>query len=150
MRVWLLLFVLSLAGCAARTSIVLLDQTKRYAATSTVEVLLKPPTRPYVEIAKLESKGLIGEAEPVVIEDARKRAGEIGAHALILMETSAVYEPPIVMYDPWPPYLPWYQDRWRSYRFWYYPPPLAYTVEPYTLPGGNVYTVRAIAIRYRD
>ena len=148
MRYWLLLLLGMLAGCVTTTSIVLLDPEKSYAPTQSVQILLKPPARPYVEIAKLESKGLIGQAEPAVIEDARRRAGEIGAHALLLTETTSIYEPPVLVYDPWPPYLPWYQDRWHGYRFGYYP--LPYAMVPYTLPGGNVYIVRAIAIRFTD
>ena len=148
MRRFIACLALVLAGCAPTTSIVLLDPGKTYAPTQLVQILLKPPTAPYIEIAKLESKGLIGEPEPAVFEDARKRAGEIGADAIIVVETTSVYQPPIVVYDPWPPYLPWSQDRWHGYRFWFYPVPFPYGLEPHTLPGGNVYTVRSIAIKF--
>lgn len=141
---------LFLAGCAPTTSIVMLDPTKQYAPTKSVEILLKAPQRPYVEIAKLESRGVIGEPEPSVLEDARTRAQEIGADAIIVLESTSVYQPPVIIHDPWPPYLPWYHDRWRGYRYWYYPPPYyPYPFEPTTLPGGYEHTVRTVAIKYR-
>lgn len=148
MRRLLVCLVFWLAGCAATTSIVLLDPQKKYPPTQSVKILLKPPSAPYTEIAKLESKGAVGEAEPSVLEDARTRAREVGADAIIVVETIHAYEPPIVVYDPWPPYLPWYHDRWHGYRYWYYPAPFPYAFGPQVLPGGNTYTIHSIAIKY--
>lgn len=148
MKALIAIVALLLAGCAATTSVVMLDQSKQYAPSASVEILLKAPQRPYIEIAMLESNGVVGEPEPALLEDARKRAQEIGADAIIVVETSSVYQPPVIFYDPWPPYLPWYHDRWHGYRYWYYPPPFAYP-EVTSLPGGNAYTVRSIAIKYR-
>ena len=65
-----------------------------------------------------------------------------------MTETSSVYQPPLIVYDPWPPALPWYHDRWHGYRYWYYPPPFPYP-DVTTFPGGTAYTVRSIAIKYR-
>jgi len=149
MRALLAALLSLLAGCAAMTSVVLLDPTMLYPPTQSVRILLKPPLEPYVEIAKLESRGLPGEPETALLEDARARAGEVGADAIIVIETSSVYQPPIVVYDPWPPYLPWYRDRWRGYSYWYFPPPFPYLPEPMTFPGGNAYTVRTIAIKFK-
>ena len=146
----ILIFVVAmLEGCESTTSVVLLDPSKSYTASGTVEILLKAPDRPYVEIAKLESSGLIGEPEPQLLEDARTKAAAIGADAIIVVETSSIYQPPVIAYEPWPPYLHWYHDRWRGYRYWYFPPPYPYFPEPMSLPGGNVVTVRSIAIKYR-
>ena len=141
--------VLLVAGCAATTSLVLLDPSKQYSPSPSVEILLKAPQRAYVEIAKLESRGMAGEPETALLEDARVRAREIGADAIIVIDSSSVYQPPVIIHDPWPPYLPWYHDRWRGYRYWYYPPPFPYPLEASILPGGNAYTVRSIAIKYR-
>jgi len=149
MRLLLLILVLLASGCSTMTSVVLLDPTRQYPETQAVTILLKPPTQPYIEIAKLESRGVAGEPETVLLEDARAKAGKLGADAIIVLETTSVYQPPVVVYDPWPPYLPWYQDRWRGYRYWYFPPPFPYPPEPRTFPGGNAYTVRALAIRYK-
>ena len=149
MKALIALLALALAGCAATTSVVMLDQSKHYPPSASVEILLKPPQRPYVEIAKLESNGNVGEPEPAVLEDARKRAQEIGADAIIVQETQSIYQPPVIIHEPWPPYLPWYHDRWHGYRYWYYPPPFPYAFEPRVFPGGNALTVRSIAIKYR-
>jgi len=148
MKTLIALAALVLVGCAATTSVVMLDQTKQYPPSSSVEILLRPPQRPYVEIAKLESTGNIGEPEPKVLEDARKRAQEIGADAIIVIDSSAVYQPPVIVNEPWPPYWPWYYDRWRGYGYGYFPPPYWYALEPQVFPGGNAYTVRSIAIKY--
>ncbi|RPI46244.1 MAG: hypothetical protein EHM59_07970 [Betaproteobacteria bacterium] len=153
MRRLIVCLALVLAGCAPTTSVVLLDPTQKYPPTQSVQILLKPPSAPYIEIAKLESKGAIGEPEPAVFEDARERARELGADAIIVVESTQHYEPPVIVYDPWPPYLPWYHDRWHGYRFWDYPAPFPYAYYwpvPHTFPGGNVYTVRSIAIKYRE
>ena len=151
MRIAAVLLSLVLAGCATTTSVVMLDPARKFAPTESVQILLKPPERPYVEIAKLESRGVPGEPETSVLEDARKRAQEIGAHAIIVQESAAIYHPPIVMYDPWPAYLPWYHDRWYSgYPYWYYPSPYLFGPAVHTLPGGHAYTVRSVAIRFTD
>src|SRR5512139_3349250 len=100
MRNVLVLCLLLLAGCVPTTRVVLLDPAKTYPPTQSVQILLRPPAIPYVEIAKLESKGMIGEPEPAVFEDARERARQIGADAIIVVESISTYEPPVVMYDP--------------------------------------------------
>lgn len=150
MRIAIFALLLLLAGCTTMTSVVVLDVTKKYPPAANVAILLKPPATPYVEIAKLESQGLPGEPETVLLEDARKRAAEIGADAIIVVESISIYKPPIVMYDPWPPYLPWYRDRWRSYPFGYYMVPPLHALDTLTFPGGHAYTVRSVAIRYGE
>jgi hypothetical protein len=149
MRTALLLFIFLLAGCATTTSVVLLDPDKKYPPTQSVQILLEPPAAPHVIIAKLESKGMIGEPEPAVVEDARERARELGADAIIIVDSMSFYEPPAVIYDPWPPLYPWYHDRWRSYPFGYSAWPYYYGPQAHWLPGGNVYIVRSLAIRFR-
>jgi hypothetical protein len=140
--------ILLLAGCATTTSVVLLDPATAYPPTTSVAILLKPPTQPYVEIAKLQSKGLPDEPETAVLEDARERAKQIGAHAIIVQETTSHYQPPVIIDYLWPPQLPWYHDRWFGYRYWFHPPPFAYYPADHVLPGGQVYGVRSIAIRF--
>lgn len=142
--------MLLLCGCATTTHVVLLDPAVRHAPTASVAILLKPPTRAYVEIAKLESKGLPDEPESAVLEDARERAKQVGAHAIIVQEATRHYQPPVIIEDPWPPQLPWYHDRWFGYRYWFHPPPFAYYPADRVLPGGDVHVVRSIAIRFVD
>lgn len=140
--------ILVLSGCGTTTSVLLLDPAVRHAPTSSVAILLKSPARAYVEIAKLESKGLPDEPETAVLEDARERAKQVGAHAIIVQESTSHYQPPVIIEDPWPPQLPWYHDRWFGYRHWFHPPPFAYYPADRVLPGGQVYVVRSIAIRF--
>ena len=154
MRTALLPFVaVLLAACGTTTSVVKLDPAQQYAPTENVQILLKPPDKPYLEIAKLESRGVVGEPEPQVLEDARERARELGADALIVLDVDRNYHPPVVTFDytPWPPYLPWYVDRWYGYGYshWPYSPYTAFGWQPRTIPGGHAYTVRSLAIRYR-
>jgi hypothetical protein len=146
-----ILLALLLAACATTTSVIMLDPGKQYPPSASVVILLKPPDRPYVEIAKLESKGVAGEPETAVLEDARERAAKIGADAIIVQDSSSVYQPPVVVYDPWPAYMPWYYDRWYGYGypFWFYPSPFGFEAYTHTLPGGNAYTVRSIAIKFK-
>jgi hypothetical protein len=88
------------------------------------------------------------EPETAVLEDARERAKQIGAHAIIVQETTSHYQPPVIIDYLWPPQLPWYHDRWFGYRYWFHPPPFAYYPADHVLPGGQVYGVRSIAIRF--
>ena len=154
MRSLIVLLSLLAASCATTTSVVMLDPAKQYAPTASVVILLKPPDKPYVEIAKLESRGVPGEPETSVLEDARERARQLGADAIIVQESGAVYQPPVVMYDPWPPYLPWHHDRWYGYPYWHgypswhYPSPFMFGPQTHALPGGYAYTVRSIAIKF--
>ena len=143
-----LLFTALLAGCGTTTSVVMLDPARQYAPTGSVVILLKPPDKPYVEIAKLESRGIPGEPETSVLEDARERARQIGADAIIVEESAGIYHPPVLMYDPWPPLLPWYHDRWYGYPYWHFPSPYMFGPNIQSLPGGYTYTVRSIAIKF--
>lgn len=140
--------LLALGGCAGvRTHVALLEPGIAYAATDSVQVLLRPPERKYREIAKLESQGAVGEPETALIEDLREKARRIGAHAVILEDTTVDRRPPVVLWDPWPPPPMWYPYRWYGRGFWHDPYLFPYD-QPRILPGGNAYTVRAIAIRY--
>jgi len=147
-----LVCALALAGCATVTThVVVLDPAARYEPTKSVQVLLRPPERPHVEIAKIESKGAIGEVEAVLIEDAREKAKALGADAIVTLETISEWHPPTEVLDPWPwpPYLPWYRDRWYGTPFWgWYGPPSPYP-ETRVIPGGTVLTLRALAIKFK-
>jgi hypothetical protein len=151
MRSALLLLTVLLGSCGTTTSVVKLDPARQYPPSANVQILLKPPERAYVEIAKLESRGMVGEPEPEVLADARERARELGADALIVLDVDRTYHPPVVTYDydPWPPYLPWYVDRWYGYGHWPYTPHAVFGWQPRAIPGGNAYTVRSLAIRWQ-
>jgi hypothetical protein len=106
---------LMLFACAAvDTRVVELKPGVRFPPTSAVEVLLKKPDRQYVEIALFESRG---ESEADLLNDAREKARQLGADAIIKIETERVYYPPAAVYDPW--YDPLF---FGYYRYRPYPP----------------------------
>lgn len=148
MRALVTSLALLLAGCASTTSVVLLDPARQYAPTTSARIFLQPPAQPYVEIAKLESKGLPGQPETEVLEDARTRAQALGAHGVVVQETSSYYQPPVVFEDPWPPQFPWYYDRWYGPRYLFHPRLYPFYPAEQVLPGGLVYVVRSVAIRF--
>lgn len=144
------LLLVWISGCATTTKVLVLDPARQYAPTTDVLVLFEPPPQPYVRIARLESKGQPGGTEVEVIEDARAKAGGLGAHALIVEQSTSYYQPPVVIEDPWPPLFPWYYDRWYGYRHPFHPPPMPYYAPERTLPGGYVPVVKSLAIRFDE
>ena len=74
------LFVLVFSmGCATRA--VMLEDSKTYAPTSKVDILLEPPSRPYKKIAVIRGEGGIYTR---IVERMRAKGKEIGADAVIL------------------------------------------------------------------
>ncbi|MGZ8196843.1 MAG: hypothetical protein ACXWVP_00705 [Burkholderiales bacterium] len=137
------LAILALAGCATVTThIVELNPARKYPPTTQVEVLLQKPDRPYIEIALIESSGA-SEAE--MLNDAREKARQLGADAIVRTETLSEFHPPVAVYDPWydplysrwPPYrmMPLYPHPWGSYR---------------VLGGYYTYVLKAVAIKYTN
>jgi hypothetical protein len=122
--------------------VVELDPGKKYPPTQRVEVLLQKPTRPYVEIALLESSG---GSEADMLNDAREKARELGADAVLRLDSERVYNPPMAVYDPW--YDPYY---WGYYRSPFYPPPY-HPWGAYQVVGGYFsYTMKSVAIKFTD
>ena len=142
----------ALAGCASvTTQVTVFDPAYRYAPTQNVVVLLDYPARPHIKIALIEAQGTAGGSESELLEDARKKAQALGADAIVRLEVVSVYQPPVRVYDPWYgdpfywrygyPYLPFYA----------YPSP--YGPFPFygdyrSVGGGNVQTLKAVAIKY--
>ena len=77
-----------LSGCA-QTSAVVLDPSKSYPPTTNVEILVSPPTRPYVTIAMLEATAPVGTPLPQLIESMRQKAMVVGADAVIPTENAS-------------------------------------------------------------
>jgi hypothetical protein len=145
--------LLLLGGCATvRTQVVELKPAQRYAPTEHVEILLEKPERPYTEIALLESRGEIGASEADLLEQARREARALGADAIVRLEVTREYQPPVTLYEPWLDpfyYYPRYH-RFHHYRpfgpFGPFPP---FATRPYRVVGGGyIYRLKALAIRY--
>jgi hypothetical protein len=130
------------AGCTTvSTDVVTLGSGPSLAPSQSVEILLEKPQRPYREIALLESRGVVGDGEAALWQDAREKAQGLGADALIRLEVDKTIQPPTVVYDPFfsPFYAPYYMHDY------FFPP---YFTEYHVIPGGVVYTLKTIAIKY--
>jgi hypothetical protein len=131
-----------ISGCATvSTEIVTLEPGLQLAPSQRVDILLEKPQRPYREIALLESRGMIGDSEAALWHDAREKAQLLGADALIRLEVDKTVQPPTVVYDPFfsPFYSPYHMHDY------FFPP---YFTEYRVIPGGAVYTLKTVAIKY--
>lgn len=142
-KAWLCAAAL-VAGCATvTTQVVPLNPAQTFPPSQNVEILLEKPHRPYTSIGLLESRGAIGASEADLWKDIRVKAQELGADAVVKLESERLYEPPMTVYDPW--YDPF------VYRHYYHPwhafgPPYG----DYRLVGGGYYyVVKALAIRFQ-
>jgi hypothetical protein len=78
------IFILTIVmmGCA-KTHVSLVDASRSYAPTHQVEFLTDEPNRPYEVIAFIEARG----SQHDHLRTAIRRAGRIGAHAILLLDT---------------------------------------------------------------
>lgn len=81
----------ALAGCAANELAVTRPaNAPTYAPTQVVEMLDRPPTRPYTEIGVIDAPGEPGALRTQVIAQIRDKAAALGADAVILQDVSRV------------------------------------------------------------
>lgn len=138
------LAALLITGCATvSTQVVALDPALKLAPSQRVEILLEKPQRPYREIALLESRGMAGDGEVELLQDAREKAQALGADAIVRLEVEKTVHPPVVVYDPF--FSPFY-SRYSLYHYPYFYPP--YYADYRVIPGGTVYTLKTMAIKY--
>lgn len=133
----------ALTACASvSTHVVEFKPAQKYPPTQYVEVLLEKPARPHVEIALIESHG---GSEAEMLNDARRKAGELGADAIVKLETERLYHQPVAVYDPW--YDPYYWGYYRHPAF----SPIPHPWGPYRMiAGGYSYVLKALAVKYSD
>jgi hypothetical protein len=137
--------VLLIAGCATvDTQVVRLDPAHRFAPSPRVEILLEKPRRSYTQIALLESHGTVGGSEAELLEDARRKAQQLGADAIVKLESALLYQQPVMVYDPWydPPYY-----RYPFRPFYGYP---MFPGEYRLVGGGHYHILKALAIKYES
>jgi hypothetical protein len=149
----LALLAATLAGCASvATTVTLLDPAQKFAPTERVAILLEYPPQPHVKVAMIEARGMAGGSEAELLEDARRKAQAIGADAVVRLEVTAIYQPPVRVYDPWYGNPFYSRYRYPYGPFGYYP--FAYGPYPYSdyrwVGGGEVQTLKAVAIRYTE
>jgi hypothetical protein len=144
-----LLFISSLAlgACASvKTQVVPLGPIQHYPPTQSVEVFLQKPSRPYTEIAFVESHGDLGASEADLLNHARDKARALGADAIVKLETQRIYHQPVAVYDPW--YDPLFYGYYRYRPFPPFPHPWA---SPYRMVGGGYsFVLKTLAIKFRD
>ena len=138
---FLLASAVVLSACATvSTRVVQLNPAVQHPPTQYVEVLLQEPGRPHTEIALLESRGF-SEAE--LLNDARAKAGTLGADAIVRVEVVRIDHPPVAVYDPWFDPFHWGYSRHRPFPV--FPQPWG----PYRVIGGtSEYVLKARAIKY--
>ena len=112
-------------GCAG-ADVMLLDPSKSYPPTENVRLLLEEPEQPYEMIAIIEAKGSQYNNQSQVVRAAQKRAGKIGAHAIMPISNES-----------------------RQVSPQYVPNPVAGS-EPIYIAGGTQMTMKFAAIRYTD
>ncbi len=142
-RVLLAIAVLALAACeTVSTRVVELNPAQKHPPTKHVDVFLQKPDRPHTEIALIESRG---QSEVEMLNDARDKAQQLGADAIVRTQTHTEYHPPYAVYDPW--YDPWFWGyRYRPFSPFYPHPWSSYRV----VGGYHTYVLQAVAIKYRD
>jgi len=146
------LLAAALGGCASvATRVTLLDPAQKFAPTERVAILLEYPPQPHLKIALIEAQGMVGGSESELFEDARKKAQALGADAIVRMEVTSVYREPVKVYDPWygNPFYSRYRYPYRPfYMFPYAFGPYYPSSEYRWVGGGNVRTLKAIAIKF--
>jgi hypothetical protein len=143
----------TLAGCASvSTEVTVFDPAQKFPTAEHVAILFEFPPQPYVKVALIEAQGSIGGTESELLEDARKRARALGADAIVRLAVTATYYPPVPVYDP--TYANLFYPRYRYYPFRSSYPPYWYSPFPNDgyrwIGGGDVQTLKAIAIRFTD
>jgi len=89
-----------ITGCAS-TSVVILDEADKYAPSTSVQILENIPDESFKAIARLETRGAVGQGIPKLLEDMRKKAKEIGADAIIPTEEGKEKVEQGIIYNPW-------------------------------------------------
>ena len=119
-----LFVLLFISGCMAHTGVVMLDPATKYPPSSSVQILTENPSKPYTQIAILETSAVSGILVPEMLEDMRKKAMEIGADAIMPAPVEESQKGTTgIIYNP---FLGGYQ----------------------TIEGGSLRTIRAIAIKF--
>src|SRR5690606_19651720 len=86
----LLALMIAVSGCAG-ADVMLLDPSRSYPPTQDVQLLLEEPSRPYEVIAIIEGQGSQYNNQSQVVRAAQRRAGRVGAHAIMPVSTQSQY-----------------------------------------------------------
>jgi hypothetical protein len=101
MRIFALFALLfAIWGCAT-TSVVMLYESDKYPATTSVAILSAAPDRPCKAIAILEATGPANTPLPDLLESMRKKAKDIGADAIMPTQDVSQRQVQGHLYNPW-------------------------------------------------
>ena len=91
--------LLLVTSCSTpRTTSVMLGSSTTYSPTSNIEILMKPPSKPYIEMALLESPE--GFNVPDLLIEMKEKAKQLGADAILYINESIRQHPPSTTYMP--------------------------------------------------
>ena len=96
----LFVMLLVISGCTT-TSVVMLYESDKYPATTSVAILAAAPDRPCKAIAILEATGPANTPLPDLLESMRKKAKDIGADAIMPTQDASQRQARGYLYDPW-------------------------------------------------
>ena len=81
-----------------RTTAVMLGNSTTYSPTNNIEILMKPPQKPYIEIELLENPQ--GFNVPDLLIEMKEKAKQLGADAILYINESIRHHPPSTTYIP--------------------------------------------------
>lgn len=125
-NILILAFVAAFASGCATADVILMNPGAKYPATENVQIIYEEPTRKHVVIGIIEGDGSQYNNQSQIVRAMQKKAGKIGAHAIMLMSTESQYVPTTTHANP------------------------IAGGPPITLAGGTAYKIKAVAIRYVD
>ncbi len=94
-------FIGFFANNCAQTSVVLLDDSRNFGPSNTVRILEQVPNESFEIIARLETRGMVGQSIPSLLNQMRDEAKQIGADAIIPVEERQERQQQGIMYNPW-------------------------------------------------
>ncbi len=100
-KVILILISCFLAMSCAQTSVVMLDDSRKFAPSENVRIIEQAPDEPFEIIARLETRGSVGQGIPSLLDQMRDEAKKIGADAIIPIEERQERQQQGIMYNPW-------------------------------------------------
>lgn len=85
-------------GCV-RATVELTDPSKSYEPTEYIQLLTEKPSRPYQVIAVIKGNGSPHRKQSLVFKKIEEKAREIGAQAVIPLNSSLTYSPPMTFHE---------------------------------------------------
>ena len=101
MRVLVSLAIALCVGARVKADATLVDPNAKLAPTSSVELVLSEPSRPYSVIGMVEAHGPVGTTDADLIDALREKAREIGANGIYVVGRADQQQQQQLMFNPW-------------------------------------------------